>query len=173
MIRHKLTGRLTGAMAGMVLLGLSSHADASMVVYQDTGPIQGSQVSYSQTAFTIADAGTYQATLRDYAFPEPFDKLGLLITTNGTQELGRIDLGPQQTVGSFTFQADPGTYNADLYALAGPTYQLGWYGVSVAMGGSPAPTPLPPSVVLLGTALLALVAAGRRRARVPRVPAVA
>lgn len=178
MIRNKLTGRLTGAMAGMLLLGLSSHADAAMVAYQDTGFIHGSQVSYSQTPFTIADAGTYQVTLKDFVFPEQFDKLGLEITANGTQALGRIDLGGKDTVGQFTFHADPGTYDANLYGLAGSTYQVGLYGVSVALGtlagaGDPAPVPLPPSGFLLGSAVLALAVAGRRRGQLARVPALA
>ena len=180
MRRNKVKGRIAAAVSVAMLLGLASRADAAMVAYQDTGFVHGSQVSYSSAEFTIADAGTYQATLKDFIFPEPLDKLGLIITTGGTQELGRIDLGPNDKVGSFTFHADPGTYDASFYGLAGPALQLGLYGVRVALdtqvggtSGTPAPVPLPPSLVLLGTAVLAFSLAGRRRPGVGAGPAAA
>lgn len=170
MTRNELQKWLVSAASAALFMGLTSQAHASMVqlAYQDTAFVQGSQASYSQNAFTISNAGDYVATLKDFVFPEHFDQLGLIITTNGTQTLGQINLGADQKVGSFAFHADPGTYDANLYALAGSTLQLGLYGVSVSLGplpgtsGSPAPVPLPPSALMLATALMALAIGGRR-----------
>lgn len=170
--------RLTGIVGGALLMAFSGYADAALVAYHDTGFIHGSNVTYLQNEFTISASGDYQATLKDFVFPEHFDKLGLLISANGTQELGRIDLTPKTTVGSFNFHADPGTYDASLYGLAGPDFQVGMYGVSVALGAlagasSPAIVPLPPTVLLLGTAVLVLAVAGRRMTPAAGVPAAA
>lgn len=159
---NQARGRALAAVSGLLLLGLSGYADAAMVAYQDTRFVHGDQVSYSNTQFTIGDAGTYVATLKDFNFPDKLAALGLTITENGTQQIWQT-----HQAGSFTFQADPGTYDANFYGLAGGPLQLGLYGVSVMLagpGGQPAPVPLPPSLLLLATAVVGIfLAEGRTK----------
>jgi hypothetical protein len=143
---------IQAALSGMVLLWSAGAAQAAMVVYDDTGFISGKSVGYSSNEFTIGNSGVYTATLKDFKFPDLFQNLGLIITANGTDELGRIS-GP----GSFNFAAAPGIYTASLYGLAGGAMELGLYGVSVA------PVALPPALVLLGSSLLVLVGLPRMR----------
>lgn len=162
MKKKRCVGHALAAVTGALALSLSCQADAAMVVYQNTAFAAGDQVSYSTDAFSISDPGTYQATLTDFKFPAPLQELGLILTTAGTQEVNRLD-----KPGSFVFSVSaPGTYDASMYALAGGTLQLGLYGVSVALdNGAVVPTPLPPAALLLGSALLVVVASGRRGRR--------
>lgn len=153
-------GRAAAAVSGALLLGLSCQAGAATVVYQNTGFVYGDTVSYFTDQFTINDPGTYQATLTDFNFPAPLDQLGVIVTTDGTQEVARLD---QPGLSAPFNVASPGTYDVNLYGLAGDTLKLGLYGVNVALSASPAPVVLPPAVVLLGSAMLALGVAGRRR----------
>jgi len=152
MSKANLFGRFKVVLSGIVLLWSAGAADAAMVVYDDTGFISGKTAGYSSNEFTIENSGIYTATLKDFKFPDLFQNLGLIITANGTDELGRIN-GP----GSFNFAAAPGMYTASLYGLAGGAMELGLYGVSVA------PVALPPALVLLGSSLLVLVGLPRMR----------
>lgn len=152
MSKANLFHKLKAVLGGMVLLGAAGAADAAMVVYSDTGFISGKSVGYASNEFTIDNSAVYTATLKDFKFPDPFQNLALIITTNGTEELGRIN-GP----GSFNFAAAPGIYTASLYGLAGGTLELGLYGVNIA------PVALPPALVLLGSSLLVLFGLPRLR----------
>ena len=102
MSKANLFGRFKVVLSGIVLLWSAGAADAAMVVYDDTGFISGKTVGYSSNEFTIENSGIYTATLKDFKFPDLFQNLGLIITANGTDELGRIN-GP----GSFNFAAAP------------------------------------------------------------------
>jgi hypothetical protein len=97
---------------------------------------------------------TYVATLSDLSV-EPFfgfDFLFLSITTS-TEIVDSI-VGP----GSFTFDAIPGeTYFANVFGDPGGDLEAGSFGVEVTA------VPIPPSLVLLGSAILGLVFLRRRK----------
>lgn len=152
----------TAAVAGVLMLGMAGTAGAAVVVYKDNGFVYGDTPTYSTNEFTISDPGTYTATLADFQFPQSLDQLGLLVTDGGTQELGR-SLGP----GSFNFDAQPGTYTAALYGVAGGALQLGYYGVNIQLGDDSvvptSPVILPSTIVLLATGLIVFGGVARRR----------
>jgi len=128
-------------------------------------------------SFYIDTAGTYQATLTDFEFPNPLRYSGLNITS-ATDSLGKL-FGP----GSFTFDADPGKYYVSFFAKAGngkgysmpwdrwdmdeydyPKHgrygnKLGQYGIEIAMVSA---VPVPAAVWLFGSGLLGLIGAARR-----------
>lgn len=96
-------------------------------------------------SFYIHDAGMYQATLTDFEFPNEFDYIGFMVTQGATTRMGAIE-----TPGNFTFNAEPGMYNAVFVGYVGdmvmpmsmdhhpggsfsPVSSLGYYGVQVAM----------------------------------------
>jgi hypothetical protein len=74
----------------------------------------------AQTSFTdefyVDIAGTYKVTLTDFEFPKPMKESALNITT-ATDSLGSL-FGP----GSFSFDANPGSYYVSFFALAGHGY---------------------------------------------------
>jgi len=160
----QFTTTLTVACAGILFV---VQAQASMVsvdagvVYEDVGFISGyEQVSES---FQITRAGTYRATLTDFEFPVAFDFLNLNIVSS-IKEFGRVS-----AEGSFIFEADPGTYYANLLGLSGGDLELGLYGVQVALidgFDSVSPVPLPAPVVLLASALIMIFTFFRRTSRV-------
>ena len=144
--------------AGLALAVMTSGAGAATVVYKDTGFIYGTTPTYSSTPFTIDDAGTYKATLVDYDFPQPLGALGLEINDGGSNEVGSVTGG-----GSFNFDAQAGTYVANLYGVGGSGLQLGLYGLSVELVAPPAPVALPSAVILLASAAVLFGLVGRRR----------
>ena len=156
--------KLTMICVGLIVV---VQAQASMdpldagVVYENVGFIGGHErVSES---FQITDSGTYQATLIDFEFPEAFELLSLSVVT-ATEEMGRVS-----TEGYFIFEADPGTYYANLFGWSGGGLDLGLYGVQVALidgFDSVSPVPLPAPIVLLASALVAFVGFGRGATRV-------
>jgi hypothetical protein len=137
-------------MIGFIVLavGLCS-AQASTAVYEDFQVVSGDTTS--TTPIAIAQAGTYKATLVDFAFPVPFDVLALGITQN-LNPLG-IGFG----TGTFTFNVPaPGTLLAHLAAFPGQG-GLGTYGVEITA------IPLPASAILFASAMIGLVFVGRRK----------
>lgn len=149
---------LGSLVAAVTTLLVANSAMAATVVYKDTGFIYGTTPTYSSDPFTISDAGTYQAVLVDYDFPQPLGALGLSINDGGSNEVGHMTGG-----GSFNFDAQPGTYVANLYGVGGGGLQLGLYGLSVELIGSPSPVALPPTVILLASAVGVFGLVARRR----------
>lgn len=130
-------------------------------------------------SFLIETAGTYQAILTDFEFPDPLKEISLNITT-ASESLATL-FGP----GTTTFEAEPGTYFISLFAKAGGRGMhdkglreewrewefwgherdrrygnLGQYGVEISLQTSP--IPIPAAIWLFATGLLGLVGFGRR-----------
>lgn len=147
----------SAALAAMLCCGALS-AQAAMVVYEDVDFIKGTD-AHSES-FTIKQAGTYQATLSDFKFPNNFSQLDLLVSTSVAPEVGKVD-GP----GTFTFLANPGTYWASVAGVTDKPLDIGLYGIRIEQV-SVSPVPLPTSLVMLGSALVAFIGVGRGAARV-------
>lgn len=164
----KIRARLaTAAAALLIAMGvMASGAQAHTVTidegnpYQDVGFV-GKKGIAETDAFEIALAGTYQATLTDFHFPEPFDVIQLIVTS-ATEEYGRLT-----APGTFFFNADPGRYFLSLWGETGSDFRLGLYGIEIAYVSNVAPVPLPPAALLLVSALgmLGLRAFRRRHPR--------
>jgi len=106
-------------------------------------------------SFTIKQAGSYQVTLSDFKFPKNFSELDLLIGTSVAPESGKLQ-GP----GTFTFNATPGTYWANVFGITDKPLDIGLYGIRIEQM-SVAPVPVPTSILMLGSALVAFVGFGR------------
>lgn len=163
----KIRDRLaTAAAALLIAMGVMAGAQAHTVTidegnpYQDVGFV-GKKGIAETNVFEIALAGTYQATLTDFHFPEPFDVIQLIVTS-ATQEYGHLD-----APGTFFFNADPGRYFLSLWGETGSDFKLGLYGIEIAYVSNVAPVPLPPAALLLVSALgmLGLRAFRRRHPR--------
>jgi hypothetical protein len=103
---------------------LLDHVD---VIAAQSAPAIGQ--SASQASFAIAQAGSYQLTLTDHAFPAPLASLQALL-------LQDTDSGPvvvPVTAGAFD-AATPGTFELVIVATADSTSLAGLYGVRVAAG---------------------------------------
>ena len=141
----------------IVLAGLCTmEARAAAVVYENVGFFAGP--GHDSHSFTVASAGTYQAKLTDFKFPEYFSELSLSVTTSLT-ELGRVD-----TPGLFQFDAAPGTtFYANVYGVPAGALDLGLYGINVSAmsDGNVSPVPVPMSLVLMVSGMIALRALGR------------
>lgn len=143
--------------AGAILAGslFASSAQASTVAYEDVGFIRG--VGFENDSFTVDSNGKYRVTLTDFNFPNSFDELQLMVSTYDT---------PINTIvgaGAFDFDAKVGTtYFTNVYGVAGGPLDLGLYGIGVeALNSSVPAVPLPASLLLMSSALVALGAFGR------------
>lgn len=96
--------------------------------------------AFIQRPISITTAGSYQVTAMDVGFPANFASLYVLVT-QGPQQVGKILGG-----GTFSFDATPGNYFVNFFALPGGSDQAGTYGLSVA------PTPPAPTVTLNSSA---------------------
>jgi len=104
--------------------------------------------------FHVSDPGTYSVTLTDLLQPlNDFSFLAVAIT-KGKKDLLTLLLGP----GTQTFNIDkPGGYRATVFSLVSNDPGAGLYSLNVSA------VPLPASVLLLGSALVGMLAMGRRR----------
>ncbi len=117
-------------------------------------------------AFTIDEAGTYQGTLTDMAFPNPLLKLGMAITS-ATRNYGSI-FG----TGDFLFDVeDPGTYYVNIFASSSESDEdfggMGLLGASVSQfsgigGNQVSAVPVPGALFLFSSALLSFSSFVRR-----------
>lgn len=138
---------------------VASQSHAAMVAYENVGFIKGGE-GYSDS-FHIDSAGTYQAMLTDFVFPNSFSQLGLDVTTADTS-MGRVDLTSQSNQDSFIFAATPGTYYANVFGVAGSPLDLGLFGVKIESFTVP-PVPVPAAIILLASGLCVLVQMAWRR----------
>jgi len=128
------------------------------MVFEEVSLLQGSTLFTDR--FEIFSEGTYEVTLTDFDFPKPLKMTGLNITT-ATESLGSL-----LDTGSFRFDADPGNYYLSFFAKAD---DLGQYGIRIAQynGVFPqsgaSPVPVPAAAWFLGSGLLALTGAVRRK----------
>ncbi len=95
-----------------LLMLLTGTVSASALVFEKAERFK------NRTRFTevlqIDTAGTYQATLTDFESPKPLKKVGLKIATPDSV------LGSIFAPGTFSFEADPGTYYLRFFALSSP-----------------------------------------------------
>lgn len=100
---------LSGCMATGHVLAASVTGD---VIYQKMDSFYGS--AHITDSFTINARGLYQAKLTDFETSSAFKSSGLEVT-HKSDSLGKL-AGP----GMFTFQAGPGDYNVNMFAVLGP-----------------------------------------------------
>lgn len=135
-----------------------SEALADGVVFEQVSFLTGNTMYTDR--FQVDTAGTYKVTLTDFDFPNPLKMAGLNITT-ATQSLGSL-LAP----GSFTFDADPGSYFLSFFGKAD---HLGQFGIEVAQYGilvsdvNVSAVPVPGAVWLFGSGLIGLSGVIRRK----------
>lgn len=104
---------------------LTAYSLGADVVYADIGFIAG--IDYFTVPFNIAHDGQYRTTLTDFGLPAPFDSLQFSVTSL-TQSFGTL-----HQPGSFDFFAEPGQYYASLFGDGGGFYDVGLYGVQIAV----------------------------------------
>lgn len=129
----------------------------SDVIFEQVNFLTGA--GYFTDKFTIDTAGAYRVTLTDFEFPNPLAEAGLNITS-ANESFGSL-FGP----GSFTFDADPGSYYLNFF---GKAPDLGQYGIEIAQFGivisQPAnlsAVPIPAAAWLFGSGLIGLAGVGR------------
>ena len=145
---------MLAVLATVLMVGIPSFAGAALV-YETTGWISGED-GVGLTYSFVADVSPYNyvVTLSDLSNEAffGFDFLFLSITT-ATDTVGSL-LGP----GSLAFEAMEGeTYFANIFGKGGGDASAGLFGLEVKA------VPVPSAVLLLGTGLIALVSAKRRK----------
>jgi hypothetical protein len=132
------------------------RVQASTVIYQDLQFI--SEDTASTETFSVDAAGSYRATLVDFAFPDPFSVLALAIT-QGDPETGIIEHGIVFGTGFFTFNITDTTKPLNVHVVANPTEKCsrsGLYGLQILS------VPLPSAFWLFLSALTGIVGVARR-----------
>ena len=143
--------RKLGIAAGVLLiLMLASGAQAATVVLDEAVFIEGTETR--MFPFEITEGGLFKATLTDLEFMAPFDVLALAIL-KGNEIVG----DPLSVSGMFEFQADPGSFTANVLGVSGGDSDLSLFRVEVAS------VPIPATVLLLASGLIALIGLRRRR----------
>lgn len=169
-MKRKISFGIKTAVAMLILWVSGQSAQAAMVVYEDVGFLSSQKANHNHMsnsdpeAFSITKAGSYQARLVDFVFPETFKKLELSIVSGSPSALHEVARVTKP--GELIFDAMPGTYWVSIFGEAGDVLGLGLYGVQIeqyaAPVAAPAPVPLPPALWLLGSAMASLVAFRRR-----------
>jgi hypothetical protein len=103
---------------------------SSVTAYQTT---QGVGTLFSSQTVTVATAGSYDLNLTDFAFPESFSNLAMIVT-NGNTVVGTIF-----NAGQLQLSLTSGTYVLSILAQVGPGTNYGLYGLGLA-AAPPAPT---------------------------------
>jgi hypothetical protein len=131
-----------------LVLGLCSAAQAAVLSLTD-GASSPAAKTY---AFTIAEPGTFLASLSDLGFPERFDFLSLAVTPKG----GASTLGSILAPGAFSFEASTaGDYVALVAARPGSATGFGFYSINIiAMSPSPVPEPQAWMLMVAGIGLI-------------------
>lgn len=162
-MKWKLGRGFKMAMAGLLLWAGVEGAQAAMTVYEDVGFLTTQLAHNTPESFSITTAGSYQARLVDFTFPESFKKLELSILGGSPvalHEVARLT-GP----GELIFDATPGSYWAAVFGQTGAVLGIGLYGIQIESltAAVPTPVPLPAGVWLLGSVLGSLAVFYRRR----------
>ena len=78
-----------------------------------------------------------------------------------TPELYGAELGSIKGQGIFSFNATPGTYWASVLGITDKPLDIGLYGIRIEQMSSVSAVPVPTSILLMGSALVAFVGFGR------------
>ncbi len=147
------------AAAALLATACLTSAQAAIIVYEDVDFIKGTDTR--SESFTIKQAGSYQVTLSDFRFPKSFTELDLLIGTAASKEFHGDEVGSIKGPGIFTFNAIAGTYWANVLGITDKPLDIGLYGIRIEQMNSVSAVPLPTSILMLGSALVAFVGFGR------------
>ena len=143
------------AAAALLVTACFSNAQAASIVYEDVDFIKGKNAN--SESFTITQSGSYLVTLSDFQFPKKFSDLELSITESKAPIIGTI-VGS----GTFTFSATAGaTYWANIFGVAASPLDIGLYGIRIEQMNNVSAVPVPASILMLGSALVAFVGFGR------------
>lgn len=162
--------------SALLVAGIATTAtvQAATVDYVNPAPYEGvvgatlfEDVQFMQGAngyvnkLGQVDAGWYQLTLTDFVFPAAFQDLRVAITT-ATKVVSIVDLqdGFNQAI-SYLQLNDRDSYYLSVYGVSGGA-GFALYGVQLAEFVA-SPVPVPASLVLLMSGLLAWGAAGWKR----------
>ena len=147
----KIKRKLRTAAGVLLILMLASGTQAATVVLDTEGVfIQGTETR--MFPFEIIEGGLFKATLTDFEYVAPFDVLALAIL-KGNEIVGT----PLSAPGMFEFQADPGDFTANVLGVSGDDPDLSLFRVEVSA------VPIPATVLLLASGLIALIGLRRRR----------
>jgi hypothetical protein len=146
----KIKRKLRIAAGVLLILMFASGAQAATVVLDEAEYIQGTETK--MFPFEIIEGGLFKATLTDFEFVAPFDVLALAIL-KGNEIVGDPLLGS----GMFEFQADPGSFTANVLGVSGGESDLSLFRVEVSA------VPIPASALLFASGLIALVGLRRRK----------
>lgn len=142
--------KLRTAAGVLLILMLASGTQASTLVLDEKYFVSGMETK--MFSFEIIESGLFKATLTDFEFMAPFDVLALAIL-KGNEIVGP----PLSAPGMFEFQADPGSFTANVLGVSGDDPDLSLFRVQVDT------VPIPAPALLLASGLFALIGLRRRR----------
>jgi hypothetical protein len=126
-----------------------NRAEASEVLYEGTGFMQGTQ-SFTDS-FNLASPGTLTITLGNVGWPLPLASLNLLMSSASGV------LGPEMGAGVATFNVNAGNVFAQWFGTAQGPLNAGVYSLEIQfqpIGGNPVPLPTSIALFLSGLGLL-------------------
>jgi len=127
----------------------------SEVLMDTSGFISGTQ-SFVDT-FYVGSAGTLTVTLSDTGWPAPIQGLDFFVTSANTV------LAPVTGPGTDVIGVGPGTISVHWFGQASGPLQLGLFGIDLQFQPGAVPVPLPTSLLLLVSALAAMLFSRRER----------
>lgn len=133
------------------------YAQASTVLYDDVGFIQGEQ-SFTQS-FDITSAGTLTVSLSQVSWLDTINDLNFFMSTAGGV------IGKTLSPGTETMHVGPGMTYVHWFGDANGAYDLGVYGMKVTFQPGAQPVALPGSLILLLSGLGVLL--GWQRKQMP------
>ena len=141
--------KIVGVILAIVLLSIPTYTTAAPVLDETVGVLGSSWEIYS----FVADQTPliYQVTLIDHLYPAAFDFLGVAITASTDSVVKLFEPGTKM------FPVELGTtYVASVLGITADTYDAGLFGIEITA------VPVPPALLLLGSALFALFALRKR-----------
>lgn len=140
---HVLGIPRAGEAGGGFFIGVEPTAGGAAVVNHAgviaAESLPGTGQSALQTTFEIEQAGTYQLTLTDHAFPVALTSIQALLlqeTASGPPVPVTTTPDPIATPGMYQFTATPGTYQLVVVATAPGATLAGLYSVRIAAGSA-------------------------------------
>lgn len=122
------------------------YPGGSYVPFEHVSLVQGSEVFTERV--NIERDGEYELKITDFDFPDPFEKLGVAITTS-TEMIDKLTLSGGELTASSAVFLGQGNYYLTLFGIAGVA-DLGLYGVQLKfIAPSVSAVPLPAGIYLL------------------------